>query len=262
MFSEARGESGRERPELPRSLPGRFSGDEEARVVEFCFVREDVRVAIGRHGEVALADPLADPRPGDAAQVEQGDAAMPKIVRAPDDPSAYSIRTQELPRRRASSAAERSTSFALGGDRLGGWLLTPWLTSAAGPVGGSGSGVTRRRFASRSARAWARSRSPLTTSPAVLSASCAGRRSCRSRRKDRPLAPAPDPAPQPDGEPSSAREISSPGATLPPSSSSEPPPPRSPRAGFPPSPSPAPFPVPRSEGRLGSRPRVVGARRR
>jgi hypothetical protein len=50
-------------------------------VVEFGFVDEHVRVRVRRDGEVALADVLTDPRPGDPAEVQERDAVA-EVVRA------------------------------------------------------------------------------------------------------------------------------------------------------------------------------------
>jgi hypothetical protein len=43
-----------------------------------------VRVRVGRDGEVALADELADQRPGHVAEMEQRDAAVSEVVRRPE----------------------------------------------------------------------------------------------------------------------------------------------------------------------------------
>ena len=54
---------------------------EQLLVLELVLVGDDVRVgARGRH-EVVVADKLPDPRPGDAGQVEEGDAPMAEVVR-------------------------------------------------------------------------------------------------------------------------------------------------------------------------------------
>ena len=49
---------------------------EQGRVVEFRLVQHHVRVDVRGRREVPLADELADPRPGDTAQVEERDAAV------------------------------------------------------------------------------------------------------------------------------------------------------------------------------------------
>ena len=58
-------------------------GAEQRLVVELALVHEHVRVGVGRDGEVPLPDPLADPRPRDPAQVQQRDAPVAQLVRAP-----------------------------------------------------------------------------------------------------------------------------------------------------------------------------------
>lgn len=54
---------------------------EEVAVVELALVDEHVRVRVRRGREVPLPDPLADPRPGHPAEVEQRDAPVPQVVR-------------------------------------------------------------------------------------------------------------------------------------------------------------------------------------
>jgi hypothetical protein len=53
----------------------------EEPVVEFGLVGENVRLDVGRDRELALADPLADPRPPHPAQVERRDAPVAQVVR-------------------------------------------------------------------------------------------------------------------------------------------------------------------------------------
>ena len=60
------------------------SSGEELPVVELGLVAEDMGVGVGGDGEVALPDPLADPRPGDTAQMKQADPAMPQVMWAPE----------------------------------------------------------------------------------------------------------------------------------------------------------------------------------
>jgi hypothetical protein len=70
--------TGGRRQKAPRSLFAWVHVPASARrraVVEFGLVEEDVTVGIRGHGEVSLADLLADPRPGDAAKVEEADPA-------------------------------------------------------------------------------------------------------------------------------------------------------------------------------------------
>ena len=53
---------------------------EQIRVVELDLVGEDVAVDVRRDGEVALADVLADSRPGDTGKVQERDTPVPKVV--------------------------------------------------------------------------------------------------------------------------------------------------------------------------------------
>ena len=57
------------------------SGADELPVVELPLVHEHVRVRVRGDGEVALPDVLADPGPRHAAEVQQGNAPVPEIVR-------------------------------------------------------------------------------------------------------------------------------------------------------------------------------------
>ena len=50
-------------------------------VVELGLVGEHMRVGVGGHGEIALADELGDPRPRDAPQMQQPDPPVTQIVR-------------------------------------------------------------------------------------------------------------------------------------------------------------------------------------
>jgi hypothetical protein len=64
-----------------RALPGTRGVREELGVVELTLVGQDVRVGVSRYGEVPLADPFADPRPGESLRVEQRNAPVAEVVR-------------------------------------------------------------------------------------------------------------------------------------------------------------------------------------
>jgi hypothetical protein len=73
---------------MSRPAPGvaphrqnRLRRTEQRPVVEFGPVNENVRVRVGRHRQLALTDPLGDPRPRLPRQVEQRDSAVAKVVR-------------------------------------------------------------------------------------------------------------------------------------------------------------------------------------
>jgi hypothetical protein len=65
-----------------RTQPSRLSQLEQSRVVEFPLVEHDVRVDVRGRRQVPLADELPDPRPRNAAQVQERDPAVAEVVRA------------------------------------------------------------------------------------------------------------------------------------------------------------------------------------
>ena len=84
--------------------------------------RRDVRVGVGGHREVALADELADPRPGHAAQVQQRDPAVAEVVRREERdrrrPCTPSRSTSAARRRRSRrTAGPRGRGSSRGGER-------------------------------------------------------------------------------------------------------------------------------------------------
>ena len=138
-------------PLLVQPLLGRLStatdecGDEresarppsgkQPRVVELGLVGEHVRVRVGGHGEVALANELGDPRPRHTAQVQQADPAVAQVVRRPERRSRSALQAFAIDVRSASapdsanSRASRSRILARRErrlDRLGeaGWSST------------------------------------------------------------------------------------------------------------------------------------------
>lgn len=56
-------------------------GLENLRVVDLFLIAEHVGVGVSRHGEIALSDMLADPRPRNTRQVPERDTAVAKVVR-------------------------------------------------------------------------------------------------------------------------------------------------------------------------------------